>query len=181
MFDGVTQELKNAGMDASAALSPLGAMRKSVPAARRVTRKGAKAEGGRRKAEGEGVGSEGCISSVEGWGRLKSWKMAQEIPRPSRPGQMEGPLRRKRAPKRPTSLGLFLFNDAKVNIKNTMAKMELAACRDRAIKPGSRAMKKARSKPGRGLRRLSKRRGAKTRRLPMRAGTSRARKFVPPP
>ncbi len=43
--EGVSQELINAGMDASAALSPLGAMKKSVPAARRVMIKGRKDEG----------------------------------------------------------------------------------------------------------------------------------------
>ena len=67
-------------------------------------------------------------------------------------------------------------------IKNVIAKMGLAACLDRAVRPGSRAMKKARIKPGRGLRRFSSnRRGAKTRRLPIKAGMSRARKSVPLP
>ncbi len=124
-------------------------------------------------------------SEVGCWSRreLKAWKMAQVIPSPSRPCQMEGPLRRKRAAKKPVRLVLFLSKDATAKTRNAIAKMELAACRDSAVRPGSRAMMKARIRLGRArsVRRLSKRRGAKTRRLPMRAGMSRARKFVPPP
>lgn len=47
--------------------------------------------------------------------------------------------------------------------------------------PGSSAMKKASSRLGRGLRRLSKSSGAKTSKLPIKAGMNLARESVPPP
>ena len=113
---------------------------------------------------------------------MNAWKMAHVIPSPSRPGQMEGPLRRKRAAKKPARLCLFLLKQATVKIKKAIAKMGLAACLDSVVRPGSRAMKKARIKPGRGLRRFSSnKRGAKTRRLPIMAGMRRARISVPLP
>ena len=51
-LDGLNQELMYAGMEESAALSPLGTMKKRVPAARRVMMKGMNDEGSSLKVEG---------------------------------------------------------------------------------------------------------------------------------
>lgn len=65
------------------------------------------------------------------------------IPKPSKPGQMEGPLRRKSAAKKkPARLYLFLSKYAMEKTKNVIAKMGLAACLDRAVRPGSSGQRK---------------------------------------
>src|SRR5690606_3080638 len=150
--DVPVNDLKNSGMDAKAALNPLGTVRKSVPAVKKVMRKVIRDE--LRVEESE----RGKRKEL----RLKTWKIIHEMSKPIKPSQRKGPLNNVNAAKTLASVRLFLLMNPSVKIKNVIAKIGLAAWREIATRPGSSAMKKASNRLGRGLRRLSKRSGAKT-------------------
>lgn len=118
--DVPVNDLKNSGMDAKAALNPLGTVRKSVPAVRKVN---INVMSNELRVAGSGIGNWELGIVV----RLKTWKIIHEMMKPSKPSQMEGPLNNVSAAKMLASVSLFLLMKPSVKTKNVIAKIGLAA------------------------------------------------------
>jgi len=185
--DDRPQPPNQVGRDDSQALNPLGDRKNNVPPSRMVAAPIVSAErrslrrvfrtswpvavmGGISPSSPAGAAGRGCVNR----------QMSQASPMPSSPGHSAGPESSASPARAPAMRGRPFHQQAQASRVKARAGIGLPAWRERAIKPGSRARKKVRNRPGVGLRRSRKRKGRVTSRLPVKAGRRRARKFVAP-
>ncbi len=105
-------------------------------------------------------------------------RKSQVRPSASKPDQIEGPERSASPAKIPAGMGRLWIHIAHANRRQVTARIVPFDWRERATRPGSKTMRKARMSAGRGSSFSRKNQGRKTSALPASAGMKRAMKFV---